>query len=102
MRSEPMIYCPVLKKVVPISHRKSTPPNPKPARTVQIIQDSMDPVEMIGLPAKLDESGRPVDTWVDSKSRRRQLLKEHNMIELGNETPEFIRRRREERMERGE
>ncbi|MBD3321105.1 MAG: hypothetical protein GF350_08440 [Chitinivibrionales bacterium] len=104
MRSEPMIYCPVLKKVVPISQRKSEPPplRQPASNTIQIITDSLEPMEMIGLPAHKISDDKVVDTIVDSKSQRRRLLKEHGMIEIGNETPPVVERRRAERIENNE
>lgn len=93
-----------LKKVV-WSEYDGTPPESKSAN---VIDDSMDPVAMVGLPIAESEqlpSGETLsvrDVVVDSKSARRQLLRSHGMIEMGNDTPDVVRRIREKRQhERG-
>lgn len=101
LTSEPMVWDEEQQKVVPISQRKAwVYSRGRSKNTINIIQDSMDATEMVGLPPRRTPDGRLQDVVVDSKTQRKRLLKEHNMIELGNETPEMVVRKREEMAEK--
>jgi hypothetical protein len=94
------VYCKVQKKVVPWGQQVEPPVRARPKNTVYIQQDSFDqPITMVGLPPSMDGDGVHKDVIVDSRSKRRQLLKEHNMIEMGNDAPKLIRETRERRAE---
>ncbi len=88
-----------LKKVVWSRYDKPPPEN----KSAYVIDDSMDPVTMVGLPMEGSEqlpNGKTLsvqDMVVDSKSARRQLLRDYGMVEMGNDTPDVVRRVREKR-----
>jgi hypothetical protein len=65
-----------------------------------IQQDSFDqPITMTGLPPLEQSEDGVRDVVVDSRTQRKQLLKEHGMIEMGNEAPPIIQKTRERRAE---
>ena len=75
---------------------------PSDNKAPYVIEDTMEPVEMVGLPPKYETRPdgsvwRMSDPVVDSKSRRKELLRAHGMIEMGNDVPDLIRRERERR-----
>ena len=92
-------YDKALKKVVWSSYDDTPPESLSP----NVIEDSMDPVCMVGLPPpKTDQlpngkSTKVYDQMVDSKSRRRELLRAHGMVEMGNDAPDVVKMVREKR-----
>jgi hypothetical protein len=84
-----MVYDKVQKRVVPISQRQDAPivNRSSVCRDGFYVVPDMEPVKMISLP------GAPV---VTSRSQYRQLLKENEAYEVGNDMPAWLKERKYE------
>lgn len=85
-----MVYDKLQKKVVPISQRTDRPEVTRgySVRDGFHVMPDIEPHEGIGFP------GAP---WITSRSQLRELLKQHNAIEVGNEKPQWMKERDYER-----
>lgn len=87
---EKYVYDKVQKKVVPMSQRQDKPM----VERSHVVRDGfyvipdIEPYEGVGF------DGSPM---VTSRSQHRELLKQHNVVEVGNEMPAWMKERKYER-----